>query len=146
MTAIAANTQSIKSVSPLLQVKDLRQSIAFYTTRLGFTEDFFDGDGFAIVRRGGCFLFLAQKQVDADLRNQTARATQDGYASYDLHFHCDRGSIDALWAEYRSAGVPMPPAFDDGPVDRDYGVRDFSITDPDGYDLVFGAPCDAVAG
>ena len=132
--------KSIKSVSPLLQVADLQRSRAYYTDTLGFAEDWFDGDGFAIMRRGDCSIFLAQKQTDVDLRNQTARAAQDGYANYDLHFHCAPGTIEDLWAEYRDAGAKMPDVFADGPIKRDYGIQDFSITDPDGYDLVFGAP------
>jgi hypothetical protein len=35
----------------------------------------------------------------------------------------------------------MPDCFQDGPVQRSYGVRDFSVIDPDGYDLVFGEEC-----
>ncbi len=136
-------TASINSVSPLLLVADLQRSRKFYTQILGFTEDWFDGEGFAIVRRGCCSLFLAQKQVNVDLRNRTARAAQDGYANYDLHFNCEAGAIDGLWAEYRAAGAPIPAAFADGPINRDYGIRDFSVVDPDGYDLVFGAPLEA---
>lgn len=132
---------SINSVSPLLQVTDLSVSRAFYTQNLGFTEDWYDGEGFAILRRDKCSIFLAQKQVNVDLRNVTARRMRDGYANYDLHFNCDTGTIDALWSEYRVAGVSMPADFNNGPVTRAYGIRDFSITDPDGYDLVFGAPC-----
>ena len=32
----------------------------------------------------------------------------------------------------------MPDCFKNGPVTRPYGIRDFSVIDPDGYDLVFG--------
>lgn len=30
-----------------------------------------------------------------------------------------------------------------GPIDREYGIRDFSIIDPDGYQIVFGAPIES---
>jgi hypothetical protein len=35
----------------------------------------------------------------------------------------------------------MPDGYKDGPVTRPYGVRDFSVIDPGGYDLVFGEEC-----
>ena len=137
---------SIKSVSPLLQVADLQRSRKLYADTLGFTENWFDGEGFAIVCRDGCTLFLAQKQVEVDLRNLAARAARDGYANYDLHFNCEAGTVDGLWAEYRDAGARIADAFANGPIDRDYGIRDFSVIDPDGYELVFGAPLEDGAG
>ncbi len=136
----------IRSVSPLLQVRDLARSLEFYTKRLGFTQDWFDGVGFAIVRRGDCSVYLAQREVEVDLRNRTARRQDNGYANYDLHFYCDGGTIDALWEEYQAIGIEMPSEFAGGPVDREYGIRDFSLSDPDGYVLVFGAPCQPAAG
>jgi hypothetical protein len=45
--------------------------------------------------------------------------------------------LNALYQEFRAKGVRMP-GFENGPVRRSYGVRDFSVIDPDGYDLVFG--------
>jgi hypothetical protein len=59
----------------------------------------------------------------------------------DLHVHCQPGTLDALYREFRSRGVRMPDGYKDGPVTRPYGVRDFSVIDPGGYDLVFGEEC-----
>lgn len=134
---------SLKSVCPLLQVSDLECSLEFYTQKLGFQETMRDPGGFTILCRDDCLLFLAPKQCKVDLRNATARLENDGYANYDLHIHCASGSLDALWKEYKDAGVSMGAAFVNGPVTRDYGVRDFSVIDPDGYDLVFGESVDA---
>jgi catechol 2,3-dioxygenase-like lactoylglutathione lyase family enzyme len=130
--------KSLKSVCPLLQVADLDRSRAFYTGKLGFKETWKDPGGFTILSRDECLLFIAPKQREVDLRNATARLTNDGYANYDLHLDCFPGSLDALWKEYKEAGVEMGASFVNGPVTRDYGVRDFSVIDPDGYDLVFG--------
>lgn len=132
--------KSLQSVSPLLQVGDIEASIAFYTQKLGFKKHHQEEGGFAILGRDECTIFLAQKQTDVDLRNVTARARADGYASYDFMVMCAQGTVDALWKEYRDADVPMSAAFVNGPVNRSYGIRDFNITDPDGYDIVFGEP------
>jgi catechol 2,3-dioxygenase-like lactoylglutathione lyase family enzyme len=130
--------KQIQRVSPLLQVADLNASIEFYTTKLGFEEKWRDGDGFVILSRDGCDIFLGQKQTKVDLRNITARAKPDGFASYDLHFHCSVGAADALWKEFSEAGANIPEK--DGPITREYGIRDFTVIDPDGYSIVFGSP------
>lgn len=126
-------------------IPSLKQSLAdpivqFYTAKLGFCEVFRDEGGFSILNRDDCDLFLAQRQREVDLRNQTARLKVDGFACYDLHIYCAFGTIDLLWEEFKEAGVTMHPSFENGPIDRVYGIRDFSIVDPDGYDIVFGAP------
>jgi hypothetical protein len=36
----------------------------------------------------------------------------------------------------------MPDGFADGPVTKSYGIRDFSVIDPDGYDIVFREQCE----
>jgi catechol 2,3-dioxygenase-like lactoylglutathione lyase family enzyme len=131
----------LKHICPLLQVSDLRASILFYGETLGFQTGSAD-HGFAVVRRDDCALYLAQKTKVADVTNKAARADpDDGWCNYDLHFYCQPGNLDALFEEFRSNGVRMPDCFKDGPVKRSYGVRDFSVTDPDGYELVFGEEC-----
>ena len=126
----------LKQISPLLQVRDLAASVAFYGQKLGFRTGSIEG-GFAMIQRDDCLIFLAQKTKDVDVTNKAARAVDDGWCSYDLHIYCEPGTLDALYAEFRARGVPLA-GFENGPVLRSYGVRDFSVFDPDGYDLVFG--------
>jgi catechol 2,3-dioxygenase-like lactoylglutathione lyase family enzyme len=130
----------IQQISPLLQVSDMNKSVEFYTKKLGFEEKWRDGDGFVILSRDGCDLFLGQNQTKVDLRNVTARTKPDGFADYDLHFHCAVGAADALWNEFTKAGVETTEK--NGPVTREYGIRDFSVIDPDGYTIVFGSPAE----
>ncbi len=130
----------LKQISPLLQVSDLETSVSFYGQKLGFQTGAMDG-GFSVVRRDDCIIYLAQKTKDVDVTNKTARAVDDGWCNYDLHIHCQSGTLDALFDEFRAKGVRMLDCFRDGPVTRSYGIRDFSVFDPDGYDLVFGEEC-----
>jgi catechol 2,3-dioxygenase-like lactoylglutathione lyase family enzyme len=134
----------LKQISPLLQVGDLSTSAAFYRDKLGFQTDSTEG-GFCMARRDDCLIFLAQKTKDADVTNKAARAVEDGWCNYDLHIHCLPGTLDGLFEEFRTKGVPMAAGFEAGPVMRSYGVRDFSVIDPDGYDLVFGEEGDEEA-
>lgn len=137
---LQAAPKSLLSVSPLLQVSDLPASVKFYTKKLGFKKTYEEKEGFVILSRGDVQILLAKNQTGVNLRNSTARQKQDGYTDYDLHIHCAPGAVDELWKEFRAAGVPMPSQFDKGPENREYGIRDFSITDPDGYAIVFGSP------
>ncbi|MBC8117699.1 MAG: hypothetical protein H7062_25195 [Candidatus Saccharimonas sp.] len=130
----------LKQISPLLQVSDLKTSVSFYGQQLGFQTGSIDG-GFSAVRRDDCLIYLAQKTKDVDVTNKAARAVDDGWCNYDLHIHCQPGTLDALYDEFKTKGVRMPDSFRDGPVIRPYGIRDFSVFDPDGYDLVFGEEC-----
>ncbi len=132
--------KQLKSITPLLQVADLEASIEFYTRKLGFVKHHQEEGGFAILERDECSLFLAQKQTKVDLRNATARAKPDGYASYDFFVMCTPGTVDGLLKECRDAKATIPAAYDNGPVNRPYGIRDFNVIDPDGYDIVFGEP------
>lgn len=95
-----------------------------------------------MIRRDDCVIYLAQKTKDANVTNKAARAADDDWCNYDLHIHCQPGTLDRLYAEFRASDVPMPGAFEFGPVTRSYGIRDFSVIDPDGYDIVFGEDCD----
>jgi hypothetical protein len=133
-------TSILKQISPLLQVRDLAASVSFSGQKLGFQTGSM-ADGFSAIRRDDCIIYLAQKTKDADVTNKAARAVADGWCNYDLHIHCTPGTLDALYQEFRAKGVPMPDCFDDGPVTKPYGVRDFSVIDPDGFDLVFAEPC-----
>jgi catechol 2,3-dioxygenase-like lactoylglutathione lyase family enzyme len=122
----------------LLQVRDLKASVAFYGQKLGFRTGSLDG-GFSVIRRDDCTIFLAQKTKDIDVTNKAARAVpDDGWCNYDVHIYCQTGTLDALYREFKAKGVTMHGSFDNGPVTRSYGVRDFSLSDLDGYDLVFG--------
>lgn len=134
----------LKQICPLLQVSDLKASVSFYGKKLGFQTGSMEG-GFSIVRRDDCAIFLAQKTKDVDLTNRAARAVEDGWCSYDLHIYCQPGTLDALFQEFRMKGVEMPDCFRDGPIMRSYGIRDFSVFDPDGYDLVFAEECEEMA-
>ena len=130
----------LKQISPLLQVRDLEASVLFYGQKLGFKTGSMDG-GFSAIRRDDCLIYLGQKTKDIDVTNKAARATDDGWCNYDLHIHCQPGTLDALFEEFRTKGVKMPDCFKNGPITRSYGIRDFSVIDPDGYDLVFGEEC-----
>jgi hypothetical protein len=131
----------LKQISPLIQVSDLKATVFFYGEKLGFQTGSTEG-GFSIVRRDDCTILLAQKTKFVDVTNKAARAApDDDWCNFDFHIHCQPGTLDALYDEFRAKGVRMPDCYKNGPVTRAYGIRDFSVIDPDGYDIAFGEEC-----
>lgn len=108
-------------VHPTLQVTDIPEAVHYYTTHLGFTLSFTWGDppGFAGIYLGALEIFLSRHQ--------------DGpIAGSNVFFVIE--DADALYAFHRENGVEIV----EPPEDRPYGLRDYSIRDPYGNQLVFG--------
>ena len=129
----------LQQIQPLLQVQDLDLSVTFYCEQLGFSGGVVD-EGFAMVSRDQCTIYLAQKTKSVDVTNKAARKVVDGWCNYDFLIQCKHGTLDALHKEFTDNGVEWLDCFQNGPEDRPYGMRDFSVFDPDGYDLVFAEP------
>ncbi len=105
---------------PLFVVTDLEGSIAFYRDRLGFELAFTWGDppSFAGVNLDQVQVFL-----------QKGTPGPDGCSvSFVV------GDADELAEFHRRGGVEFVEEIDD----REYGLRDYSVRDPDGYRLSFG--------
>jgi catechol 2,3-dioxygenase-like lactoylglutathione lyase family enzyme len=107
-------------VHPGLAVPDLLAAVEFYTTRLGFAPGFTWGDppSFAGVNLGEMQLFLWQ-----------GTPAPQGCSVFFVV-----GDVDALYAFHRAAGVEVVEEIGD----RDYGLRDYAVRDPNGYRLSFG--------
>ncbi|HEX2209687.1 MAG TPA: VOC family protein [Longimicrobium sp.] len=105
---------------PGLAVPDLLAAAEFYTNRLGFTLGFTWGDPptFAGVNLGEMQVFLSQGTPSPE--------------GCDVYFVV--GDVDALYAYHRAGGVQVVGEIGD----RDYGLRDYTVRDPNGYRLTFG--------
>jgi hypothetical protein len=93
----------LKYICPLLQVNDLRTSLIFYGEKLGFQTGSAD-DGFSIVRRDDCTLYLAQKTKVADVTNKAARAAPDDGWCNDILFFA---SLEPWMRCLRSSGAKV---------------------------------------
>ncbi|HVI60177.1 MAG TPA: VOC family protein [Luteimonas sp.] len=100
---------------------DLERSLAFYLS-LGFGLLRRSGP-FAVVHWRGQRLFLAEKpDMPAAPRRVNLRIMVD--------------DVDALWEHVLALGVA--PAHPIG--DRYYGLRDFTLADPSGFEIRFAQP------
>lgn len=101
-------------------VPDVLAAVSFYTERLGFTLGFTWGDPPA-------FAGVNLDKVQTFFRKGVAEP-KGCFVSYRV------GDADALYAFHRSKGVEIVAEI----ADRDYGLRDYSVRDLNGYFLAFG--------
>ena len=120
----------IQRNTPELFVRDVEESIRFYTETLGFQlegrmpEDESKPVEWAMVANGNAS-FMFQKP-DSPRR-------PDGVV-----FYLAVGDADATIEALRARGASV-----EGPIDQFYGYREAAVMDPNGYKLVFTAPIPA---
>ena len=126
----------LKSVAPMLAVKDVAETASYYRDCLGFSISFISEDdslpGYAVVNRDGFPIHFLE-----DLDRDPSQVRSGMSVIVD--------NVDTLYTEFSKNG-----AFADGfprhldairehpPEDKEYGMRDIIYVDPNGYILVFG--------
>ena len=109
-------------IHPGLAVPDVAAAVDFYTSRLGFRLGFTSGEPptMAGVNLGEVQVFLEQ-----------GTPSPQGCEVYFVV-----GDADALYDFHRGGGVEIAAEIGD----REYGLRDYAVRDPNGYRLSFGHP------
>jgi lactoylglutathione lyase len=117
---------SFRDPFPILEVADIRRSLAFYADLLGFQTTYGfpspDDPQFVALELGGRELGLSV----ADGRVETA--------STSIWLYTD--DVDGALNDLRAADVPVLAE----PADQPWGERLASVSDPDGYTIHIGAP------
>lgn len=137
-------------LSVMLTCRDVRGSVGFYRDRLGFAlrESWPDPSEprWASLVLGGQSIMLGAA-VDPERVaeicggdaaaeahwTRTARAFQENASGVGVTIYVRVPDVDAYAREIRARGV----AFEGEPKDEFYGIRDFRVEDPDGYQLTF---------
>jgi catechol 2,3-dioxygenase-like lactoylglutathione lyase family enzyme len=118
---------------PVLHVKDVDSSVAFYVSLLGFTSPWrYEEEGTARVAqvdRQGCALILAS--------NLHPEKIGKGVIFISLNVeppahHAAVAALDALRAEFEIKGIPVK--------DDSWGYRLLVVDDLDGNQLLFNYP------
>ncbi|RED18721.1 VOC family protein [Pontivivens insulae] len=125
---MTTGTPRIAGTSPIVPVRDIAASLTFYTEVLGFTVQISNPEhGFAMVQRGSLMISLIagadEAALTATANNISAQLWMEDVAGY--------------WDEIKDRFGAYPDLASDGPVDRDYGVRELHIKDPDGFLMFF---------
>jgi uncharacterized glyoxalase superfamily protein PhnB len=114
------------SLRPMLRTKDLKATIEFYTTRLGFVcHSVSDEDGWASLCRDAIEIMVATPNIHVPFDAPVFTGS----------FYFDVDDVAALWAELKDVVEIAYPL-----EEFHYGMREFAIYDNNGYMLQFGAP------
>ena len=118
-------------IIPLLSVKNMKESVSFYTTVLDFELKYADTsmDDWVIDLING----------EAELQLSLEGNQNPGFA---INVRVE--NIDALFQKYLLRGLDNSnkknSPVHQGPLDQSWGMREFYVTDPNGNTLRFGEP------
>ena len=124
----------LKNLIPMLNVSDINGSLSFYEQALGFkvvsdpkaVEEW----RWATIRSGETELMLSETETDVGLKSPIDPQESTHWPSI-FYFYPD--SVSQLYEHIKRCGyVPTPL------IDTIYGMKEFSIQDPDGHMLSFG--------
>ena len=125
-------TLRLRSIMPSLTVDDLPASLAWYSEVLGFhiAQEMNDQGKLvgASIKAGSVEILLIQD----DFGKGRQRKKGEG-----LRLYCTTGmDLDRLAADIveRGGTLTQPPS------DEPWGVRDFAVTDPDGFQISISSP------
>jgi len=127
----------LNSITPFLIVDDLRATVAFYTSKLGFDVLYKGGgegggeDFWAIVGRDQIMIMF--KAIAPEVHPQPNRSRHE-YARWDAYIFTD--DPDSVYTEFVGREVPVHRQL----ANTNDGLRAFEITDNSGYVLCFGRP------
>jgi catechol 2,3-dioxygenase-like lactoylglutathione lyase family enzyme len=114
------NDTAFLSATPVLASLDIKRTVAFYTTKLGFAELHAEQDVYGVVTRGNVSLhfWACDDRKIAEATSCRVRVT----------------GIDALYAQCCEYNIVHPNA----PLeDKPWDSREFGIVDPDGNLITF---------
>lgn len=134
MASPIATQAQLGHVAPLLIVRDVMRSIAFYKESLGFEVTYLGPDGdpyFAMVQRDGAWLML--KAITPEVQPMP-NSSRHPWARWDVYIYTP--DPDALAEEFTARGVSFREPLG---VNSDQ-LRGFEVMDADGYVLYFGRP------
>lgn len=129
----------LRDLTPLLQVFDMPASIQFYGGLLGFelvthSPVIHGGQGeyfhWAMLRRNGLTLMLNTAYDEGERPASPDPPRVHAHRDTGLFFGCP--DVDGFYRELRSAGVDVSE-----PAITRYGMKAFTVVDPDGYSLIF---------
>lgn len=113
---------------PVLRVRDVAATVAWYNRHLGFTAEAFPDRGpreFAILERDGVQL-LVRRATDGQRK-------RDGHSGWDLYIWVDGVDFGRLESSLALAGDVVRPL---APMGE--SMAELEIRDPDGYILCIG--------
>ncbi|NUP99489.1 MAG: VOC family protein [Armatimonadetes bacterium] len=126
---------AIKALTPIMQVEDVARTVDFFTRALGFTQT---GEHrhegrlvWANVQRDGVHLMLGEGHTHDEAGGTLPIDHSQGHREVALYYYAE--DVAALREEFLGRGVEVSEL-----SVTFYGMREFMVTDPDGFELIFG--------
>jgi catechol 2,3-dioxygenase-like lactoylglutathione lyase family enzyme len=119
-------TSAVRSLSPILPVEEIDRSVAFYTEVLRF-EVKSHSPNYAILTKGNGSIILTRAE---------SPSVMDDVMGH-MSFYLEVDAIEPLWAHVSQFKERYKTR---EPFDREYGMREFHIIDPDGCLIFVGEP------
>jgi uncharacterized glyoxalase superfamily protein PhnB len=122
---------------PLLVVRNLRKTVSWYSSRLGFKVTFADykhADYASMQRDDIHLMFHGQKSLDD--RRYAARASAQAKKGTGVLLYAQVPDVNKLHAEFKRRKAKIYWKL----KDQEWGARTFTVEDPDGYLLSFWTP------
>ncbi len=118
-----------KALTPMLETRDMKGTIAFYTTSLGFTlQNIFEEEGETT-------LCTVAKDELAIMFCRPNKMMNYGRILLSGSLYVEVDDVDAYWQQIKDKAAVLYE-----PEDYPYGMREFGIKDNNGYVLNFGQP------
>lgn len=130
MPAAPSDAALPQAIAPIVAVRDVATSVAFYRERLGFERMSGEDPGFAIVALGPARVMLVGPGDAAALAATAAHVAAYVWVE----------DLDALWARLAPRLADLPEGRVRPPFRQAYGMREVHVKDPDGFLLFFGEP------
>src|SRR5262245_16365473 len=130
--ATRSDALALRAASPSFTVNDLDRSLVWYRDILGFgVEETWKEDGKVVgvsLKAGDVSFMIGQD----DWKKGRDRKKGEGFRIF-----CETGKdVDNLAKRIETKGGRL----DSGPTDQPWGVRDISVTDPDGFKITIAKP------
>lgn len=129
---------ALKNLIPLLNVSDIEASLDFYRDALGFqvvsNPQAVKEWRWATIRSGWTELMLSQTGSGPGLSSSPDPRANTNWPTI-FYFYPD--DVARLYAQVVARGYQPSPL-----IDTVYGMREFSLPDPDGHLLSFGEASD----
>jgi uncharacterized glyoxalase superfamily protein PhnB len=116
---------------PFLPVANLKATIKYYTTKLGFSNEWFWEDSDAGCGRDELFMLFT---LSSDLH----KAIMESETPFEITWIVE--SVDAIYEEYAAKKLEIIST----PEDKPWGMREFTLIDINGYHLRISQPLNNV--
>lgn len=124
---------TLHKLSPILWTKDLQDTISFYKNVLGFRAETNFPNFVSLSRQNVEIMFVVPQPELDDCKDPNNKEEFFPKPFFTGSLFITTDDVDNLWELVKNNATVKTPL-----ADREYLMRDFSILDNNGYELVFG--------